>query len=94
MLRFLVRWIFRIALVLGLAFIAVYVGDWTVFRLRGSPADKVTVSRYVSIPLKGQKTEYDYLGTMDVPCSKALFMQGGQSPCWQLRRHPDQGANF
>jgi hypothetical protein len=93
-LRFLGRWIFRITVVLGLVFMAVYVGDWAVFRLRGSPMDKVTVSRYVAIPLKAQKTEYDYLGTMDVPCSEALFMQAGQSPCWQLRRHPNQGATF
>lgn len=94
MLKFLGRWIFRIAVVLGLVFMAVYVGDWAVFRLRGSPTEKVTVNRYIAIPLKAQKTEYDYLGTEDVPCSETLFMQAGQSPCWQLRRHPNQGATF
>jgi hypothetical protein len=50
----------------------------------------VTVSRFLAIPLKGNKQEFDYLGTSDVPCSVSLFPQGGQSACWQLRRNPNQ----
>ncbi len=94
LLRLLVRWIFQTAVVLAMAFMAVYIGDWAVFRLRGSPTQKVTINRYLAIPLKGQKTEYDYLGSEDVPCSVAMFAQGGQSPCWQLRRHPNQGMTM
>jgi len=59
-----------------------------VFRLRGSPTGKVTVSRFLTVPLKGNKLEYDYLGSTDVPCSMSLFPQAGQSPCWHLRRNP------
>jgi hypothetical protein len=76
------------------AFVAVYAGDWAVFKLRGSPASKVTVNRYMVVPLKGNKLEYDYLGSSDVPCSVSIFPQGGQSPCWQLRRNANQNTNL
>jgi len=86
----MMRWVNRVVLLLAAAFIIVYVGDWVVFRLRGSPISKVTVSRYLTVPLKGRKLEYDYLGTTDVPCSVSLFSQAGRSPCWQLRRNTSQ----
>jgi hypothetical protein len=88
------RWIPRIAIGLALAFIVVYLADWTIFKLRGSPQSKVTVNQFLTIPLKGNKQEYDYTGSSDVPCSVSLFPQGGQSPCWQLRRHANQNTNL
>ena len=94
MIRFLMRWLFRVLVVLVAMFVAVYLGDWAVFRLRGAPQSKVTVNRYVPIPLKGNKTEFDYLGTLDVPCSVSLFSQGGESPCWHLRRNSNQGISM
>jgi hypothetical protein len=48
----------------------------------------------MGVPLKGQKEEYDYLGTADVPCSRSLFPQGGNDPCWHLRRNPNQWENL
>jgi hypothetical protein len=83
-----------VVVVLAVGFVAVYGGDSALFRLRGSPQSKVTVNRYVSIPLKGRKTEYDYLGTLDVTCSVSLFPQAGEDPCWQLRRNPNQGMDL
>ena len=77
-----------------MCFVAVYLGDWAVFRLRGAPISKVTINRYMTIPLKNKKKEFDYLGTMDVPCSVSLFPQDGQSPCWQLRRSASQSVNM
>jgi hypothetical protein len=88
------RWLFRVVVVVAALFVAVYWGDWAVFRLRGSPQSKVTVNRYVSIPEKGHKTELDYLGTLDVPCAVALFSQVGESPCWRLRRNTNQGISM
>jgi len=76
---------------LAAVFLVLYAGDLTVYHLRGSPQSKVTVNRYVTIPLKGRKSEYDYLGTLDQPCSISLFPQSGESTCWQLRRNPNQG---
>jgi len=84
----------RVALALMVAFVVVYGADWAIFKLRGSPTGKVTVNRYLTVPLKGRKQEFDYLGTLDVPCSKSLFPQGGRSPCWQLRRNPNQGMEL
>lgn len=85
------RWIKRIVVVLVAGFVVVYAGDWAAFNLRGSPLSKVTVNRYVTIPLKGNKKEFDYVGSIDVPCTVSLFPQTGQSPCWQLRRNTNQG---
>jgi hypothetical protein len=84
------RWLLRLTVVLMAGFVAVYAGDWAVFKLRGSPSGKVRINRYLTIPLKGGKQEFDYLGSMDLPCSVSLFPQAGESPCWQLRRNPNQ----
>lgn len=94
MMRWLMRWLLRAVVVLAAAFVATYGGDFAVFKLRGSPQSTVTINRYLSIPLKGNKTEFDYLGSMAVPCSISLFPQAGQTPCWQLRRHVNQGTNL
>ncbi|MGO9318252.1 MAG: hypothetical protein ACLPXT_07925 [Terracidiphilus sp.] len=91
MMRLLMIWLGRVLIVLAAAFVVIYAGDWAVYRLRGSPRSRVTVNRYVTIPLKGGKQEFDYLGSMDMPCSVSLFPQTGQAPCWQLRRNPNQG---
>jgi hypothetical protein len=48
----------------------------------------------MGVPLKGQKEEYDYLGTVTVPCSRSLFPQGGNDPCWHLRRNPSHWENL
>jgi len=88
------RWLKRIAIGLVLASIGAYAADWVVFTLRGQPTSTVTVTRYQTVPLKGNKIEYDYLGTADVPCSISLFPQAGQPPCWRLRRNPNQTVNL
>jgi len=90
-MRLLLRFLKRFLLLLAVVFVVAYAGDWAVYNMRGSPQSKVTVNRYVTIPLKGNKQEFDYLGANDVPCSVSLFPQGGQSPCWQLRRNPNEG---
>ena len=84
------RWLQRVLVISIAASVALYAGDWAVYRLRGSPQSRVTVNRYLSIPLKGNKTEYDYLGSAAVGCSVSIFPQDGESACWQLRRHPNE----
>ena len=86
-------WLGRVLVVLAAVFVVIYAGDWAVYKLRGSPQSTVTVNRYITIPRKGNKQEFDYLGSMDVPCSVSLFPQAGQAPCWQLRRNPNQGIS-
>ena len=88
------RWIQRVVIGLVAAFVAVYCGDWAIYKLRGSPTSKVTVSRFMTVPLKGNKIEYDYIGAANVACSVSLFPQAGQSPCWHLRRNPNQTTSL
>jgi hypothetical protein len=90
----MVKWARRIVVVLVSAFVALYFGDWAVYRMRGSPQGSVTVSRTLVVPLKGNKSEYDYLGSSDVPCSVSIFSQSGESPCWELRRNKNQKTQF
>jgi hypothetical protein len=91
MMRLLLRWSLRVTVVLAAAFALTYAADFSIYKFRGSPQGKVTVNRYVTIPLKGNKQEFDYLGTLDAPCSRSLFPQAGMAACWQLRRNPNQG---
>lgn len=81
------KWMRRVVIALVAVFILLYGGDWAVYKMRGSPQGSVTVSRMISVPLKGNKTELDYLGASDVTCSVSIFSQSGESPCWQLRRN-------
>jgi hypothetical protein len=82
--------LFRSALAAIALVAATYAADWAAYRLEGSPQSTVTVNRMVVVPLKNNKLEYDYVGTFDEPCSVSLFPQGGLSPCWHLRRNPNQ----
>jgi hypothetical protein len=88
------RWLQRVVVFLVAAFVIAYVGDWSIYKLRGSPTSTVAVDKFLTVPLKGNKIEYDFVGTTDVPCSVSLFPQGGQSPCWRLRRNPKQTTNL
>jgi hypothetical protein len=76
----------------GLALVGagVYLGDWGVWRARvamGGGMGKVTVSRVVVAPLKGNKEEYYPDGTAEVDCSRSIFPQAGSGACWWLARH-------
>ena len=70
--------------------IALYAGDWLVFNLRGTRTQTVTVSHFLSAPLKNNKEELDYLGSQDELCSISLFPHEGHAPCWYLRRYKNQ----
>jgi len=90
MMRWLGQWLLRVLVAFASITLAAYAIDWMVYHLRGSPQSTVSVSHFMAIPLKGQKTEYDFLDTANVPCAVALFPHGGKDPCWHLRRNPNQ----
>jgi hypothetical protein len=76
--------------VLVVSFIVLYLLDWAVLRIRiarGQGYATIQVDEYLSTPLKGNKAEYDYLGSQPVTCVRSLFPHG-DSPCWWVRRHP------
>jgi hypothetical protein len=73
--------------------VVLWVADWAAFRIRaarGTAFDTVQVQEFLSTALKGNKQEYDYLGTAQVTCARALFPHGGASACWWVRKHSTQ----
>lgn len=81
-------------LALAAVTVVAYVADSAIYLLRGSPTSTATVQKFMGIPLKGQKEEYDYLGAVQLTCAVALFPHRGQDPCWVLRRYPNQWDNL
>jgi hypothetical protein len=90
----MMRWLRWAVLALAGGFVAAYGGDWAIFRLRGAPSSKVTVNQFQSVPLKGNKYEYDYLGSADEACCVSLFPHTAETPCWWLRSHRNQVTNL
>ncbi len=79
----------QILLILALV---LYLGDWLALALRpaASASSSVVVDQFLKTPLKGQKEEYDYMGTVAEPCVPSLFPHRSEVPCWWLRRHRQQ----
>jgi hypothetical protein len=74
---------------LAAVIIAIYLIDWGVLRIRmtrGAGYGTVQVDEYLSTALKGNKAEYDYLGTVSVPCAHSIFPHGA-APCWWRESH-------
>jgi hypothetical protein len=81
------------AKVMVVAAVLLWVTDWAVFRVRaarGTAFDSVQVEEYLSTALKGNKQEYDYMGTAQVSCARAVFPHADAPACWWLRRHTAQ----
>lgn len=69
--------------------VVTYVADWAILRVKmthGGGYGTVQVDQYLSTPLKGNKAEYDYMGTVPEPCSRSIFPHGAP-PCWWLTKH-------
>lgn len=86
--------IFKIG-TLGLlvATLLLYLGDVVVFQVRarnGSAYGTIEVNQFLKTPLKGQKEEYDVVGTTSVTCSRSIFPQNRAPACWWLERHRTQ----
>jgi hypothetical protein len=71
----------------------VYVGDWAGMKVRlahGTAYGTVQVNQFLATPLKGNKVEYDLMGTVQQTCSHSIFPQQGYQACWWLERHKSQ----
>lgn len=76
-----------------LASVLLWGGDWALFRVRaarGTGFATVAVQQFLSTALKGNKQEYDYMGTVEENCARSVFPHGGAPACWWLRRHTVQ----
>ncbi len=72
------------------ALLLLFAGDWSLLHYRisrGTAFKTMQVDQYLETPLKGNKAEYDYMGTQPETCSRSLFPQAGNPPCWWLARH-------
>jgi hypothetical protein len=82
------------AAVMALILLAVlYVGDWAVLRYRvshGAAFDSVEVDQFLATSLKGNKEQYDMIGSFQQSCSRSIFPQQGKPACWWVRRHSTQ----
>lgn len=70
--------------------ILVYCGDWIVLRIRiarGTAFSSIEVDQFLATPLKGNKAEYDFLGSFQQPCARSIFPHAGNPACWWVRRH-------
>jgi hypothetical protein len=84
----LVQSFVALAVVVGV----LYAGDWLVLRMRvshGTAYGVVQVNQFLATPLKGNKVEYDLMGTVPMTCSRSIFPQGNPA-CWWLERHTSQ----
>ncbi len=72
--------------------VVLYLGDWIVLRVRAGARHPTACkwSSFCSTPLKGQKEEFDYMGTVAQPCVPSLFPHSSEAPCWWLERHKIQ----
>jgi len=87
--RRLVRFVLMLGVLCGL----LYVGDWLVLRVRASHGTAyrvIQVNQLLATPLKGNKVEYDLMGTVPMTCSRSIFPQNGNPACWWLERHTAQ----
>jgi hypothetical protein len=79
--------ILQLLLVVG---VVLYLGDWILLRVRPQGGSSVQVEQFLRTPLKGQKEEFDYMGTVAEPCVRSLFPHSSDTPCWWLERHKIQ----
>jgi hypothetical protein len=87
----------RTVVALVVVLVALYCGDWLVYRYRvahGIAFDSVKVNQFLAVPLKNGKNEYDYTGSQQVGCVRALFPWAGDEPCWWVRRHAETKRNI
>jgi hypothetical protein len=76
--------------VLILIAIVAYPVDWLIWRSRvagGGGMGSVQVEMFTVAELKGGKENIFPNGTATVACSRSVYPQSGNKPCWWVRRH-------
>lgn len=88
------KYIFKMLLrslgVLLLIAAVLYPVDWAVWRVRvarGGGMGSFQVDLYTVADLKGGKEDYYPQGTTVVTCSRSIYPQEGNTPCWWVERH-------
>jgi hypothetical protein len=84
------KYLGQAAVALLVLLILLYCGDWIVLRIRiarGTAFSSVEVDQFLATPLKGNKAEYDFLGSFQQPCARSIFPHAGNPACWWVQRH-------
>jgi len=75
------------------ALLLFYAGDYVALHVRihrGNAFSSVTVRRFYAVPQKGGKVEFLSADPQQQTCTRSLFPQMGNPPCWYLARHSEQ----
>ena len=83
-------WLGRVLIGIFLLADLLYMGDWATLKFRaahGTAYSVIAVNQFLATPLKGNKLEYDMMGTVQVTCSRSIFPQNGNPACWWVERH-------
>jgi hypothetical protein len=76
----------------------VFTVDYAVFRFRAATNrnayGSVTVNHYYAVLQKNGKTQFIFDPPQAETCVNALFPHAGLTPCWYLRRYPEQRTNI
>jgi hypothetical protein len=86
-----VKLILRVAEIVLLAVVALYVGDYLSARYH-IPGNRQTLSNVQvktmwAVQMKNGHTDYSMGDTVTQTCVRSLFPQMGYTPCWYLNRH-------
>jgi hypothetical protein len=88
----------RILLVLAAAACALWVGDYLSVRFQipnhRPQFGSVQVRRYYAVPLKNNRVGFTFDPPAPQSCVESLFPHFGLTPCWYLRRHPQQRVDL
>jgi hypothetical protein len=84
----------RIATVLIVLVIVLYIGDYTLVRVRGEPLGTVRIDKFYAVPQKNGKTSFEPGEPETQTCVNSIFPHLGYSPCWYVQRHRHQQINL
>jgi hypothetical protein len=84
----------RIATVLILLIVVLYLGDYVVVNLRSQPTGTCQITKFYAVPQKDGKTSYEPGEPETQTCSNSIFPHMGYSPCWYVKRHRTQQINL
>jgi hypothetical protein len=72
------------------AALLLYALDWAILEIkmqRQTAYGNVQVEQFLMTPLKGQKEEFDFMGTKSQTCVKSIFPHASNPACWWVERH-------
>lgn len=83
----------KAVVVILISLIVLYAADWVVLKIRiahGTAYGSVEVDQFLATPLKGNKEEYDMVGSFQQSCTRTIFPHQGKAACWWVRKHNSQ----